>query len=238
MSPMFNGHTVALIIPALDEQETIAAVLEAVNTGIVDLRIVADNGSTDATAQRARDAGAIVVDEPRRGYGQACLSGIARARREGASLFVFIDGDGSDDPTEIESLLQHLFDAELEMVIGSRVLGAAEPGALTPVQRFGNALTCALVRWFWRVSYTDLGPFRAIRGAALDRLQMNDRDFGWTIEMQVKAAQRGLRVGELPVSYRCRRGGQSKVSGTLRGSVMAGQKILGTVFRAKLNEII
>ena len=232
---MYRGLRINVIIPALDEEETIAAVLGAIDDGIVDQVVVADNGSRDDTAARARAAGAMVVHEERRGYGSACLRAIATAPP--ADVIVFVDGDCSDDAAEIPLLLDALVDNEAEIAIGSRVLGEAEPGALTPVQIFGNALTCRLVRWLWGVDYTDLGPFRAIRQRTYDILEMMDPDFGWTIEMQVKAAQRGITVVEVPVSYRRRRGGRSKVSGTLAGSWGAGRRILGYVLAAKLAEL-
>jgi len=233
---MYQGQTVAVIIPALDEETTIVAVVEGLDRQVVDRVIVADNGSGDDTAARARAAGAEVVLEPRKGYGRACLRALGRA--SDVDLVVFIDGDGADDPAELTLLLERLLLDELDLVIGSRALGQSEHGALTPVQRFGNALSCALVRWLWGVRYTDLGPYRAIRRRALQRLQMTEPAHGWTIEMQVKAAQRGLRVGEVPVSYRARRGGRSKVSGTLLGSYRAGRRILGYVLGAKLSELM
>jgi glycosyltransferase involved in cell wall biosynthesis len=231
---VFEGQRVCLIIPALDEQDAIGEVVAAVDRELVDRLIVVDNGSTDQTAARARAAGAEVLVEPRRGYGSACLKGLAAATE--ADLFVFLDGDGSDDPTEIGALLAGLSESSADLVIGSRVLGRAESGALTPLQRFGNALTCNLVRLLWGVRYTDLGPFRAVRRQALERLAMRDPDFGWTIEMQVKAAQRGLRVVERPVACRVRRAGRSKVSGTVLGSWRAGRRILGYVVSAWWSE--
>jgi glycosyltransferase involved in cell wall biosynthesis len=230
---MFRGRTVTLIIPALDEEEALPALLGSV-PAIVDRIVVADNGSRDRTADVARAGGALVVREERRGYGSACLAALRVA--PDSDLFVFLDGDGSDDPREIPSLLLPLTDGNADLVIGSRVLGRPEPGALTPVQVFGNLLTCLLVRLFWRLRYTDLGPFRAITREALERLDMSDPDFGWTIEMQVKAAQKGLVVVELPVSRRTRRGGVSKVTGDLKASFLAGNRILGYVFSAKLEE--
>jgi glycosyltransferase involved in cell wall biosynthesis len=232
---MYRGSRIGLIIPALNEEEAIGPVLADVDRTLVDVIIVADNGSTDQTANRAREKSAMVVHEPRRGYGSACL----RALRDApdADVVVFMDGDGSDDPREIERLVQVLLDSDADLVIGSRVLGTAERGALTPVQRFGNSLTCTLVWLMWGVRYTDLGPFRAIRRTALDQLRMADPDFGWTIEMQVKAAQMGLRVVETPVSRRTRRAGKSKVSGSIVGSWRAGKRILGYVVHAKMQEL-
>lgn len=231
---MYSGRSVALVIPALDEEQAIGALLSRVDRTLVDRIVVADNGSKDATAQRAAEHGALVVREPRRGYGSACL----RALREtqDIDLIVFMDADGSDDPDQIEPLLARLLDTGSDLVIGSRVLGQADRGALTPIQRYGNALACSLVRWFWGVEYTDLGPFRAIRREALERLEMSDPDFGWTIEMQVKAAQRRLRTCELPVRCHVRAAGRSKVSGTVSGVVRAGSRILGYVFEARVRE--
>jgi len=190
--------------------------------------IVADNGSTDATAERARAAGATVVHAARRGYGSACLAGIAAL--PACELVVFLDADYSDHPDELPALLAPLLDGRAELVIGSRALGACEPGALLPQQRFGNWLATRLMRLLWRADVTDLGPFRAITRDALATLEMCDPDFGWTVEMQVKAVQRGLRVVEVPVSYR-RRVGVSKIAGTLDGTLRAGHKILFTIAR-------
>lgn len=232
---MHHDQQIAVIIPALDEEEAIGPVVGGIDRSIVDRVIVVDNGSSDLTARKAEDAGAEVLFEPRRGYGSACLTGIAAA--PDADVLVFLDGDGSDNPEEIPIMLEFLHRHEAELVIGSRVLGAAEPGALTPLQQFGNALTCTLVRLLWGARYTDLGPFRAVRRTALERLGMTDPDFGWTIEMQVKAAQQGLRVVEMPVDYRRRQAGRSKISGTLSGSYQAGKTILSYVFKAKLQEL-
>ena len=231
---MHEGKRIGVIIPALDEAVTIGPVVASIDCDLVDWVVVADNGSGDGTAEVARAAGAIVVHEPRRGYGSACL----RALREGppADIYVFLDGDGSDDSADIPLLVTTLHERQVDLVVGSRVLGQCDPGALTPVQRFGNWPTCRLVRWFWGVQYTDLGPLRAVRHEALARLDMADPDYGWTIEMQIKAAQLGLRVCEVPVRYRVRRGGNSKVSGTLLGSWHAGRRILATTFVAKLDE--
>lgn len=232
---MIAGRTVALVIPALDEEEALPAVLRRVDRGLVDRIVVCDNGSRDGTAEAARREGATVVFEPRRGYGSACLAAIGAAA--GAEVFLFMDGDGSDDPADARALLSTLIDRDLDLVVGSRVLGQAEPGALTPVQRFGNLLTTTLVRILFGVGYTDLGPHRAITREALARLEMADPDFGWTIEMQVKAAQQGMRIAEIPVRRGNRRAGKSKVSGDLKGSFLAGKRILGYVLAAKLREL-
>jgi len=221
--------TVDAVIPALDEERSLGAVLEALPKGLVRRVIVADNGSTDGTARVAREGGATVVFEPARGYGAACLRGLEALASDPPDVVLFLDADGSDDPSQAPLLLAPILGHTADLVVGSRVLGEAEPGALTPHARFGNWLATRLLRALYRARYTDLGPFRAIRYDALQRLEMKDRDFGWTVEMQVKAARRGLRHVEVPVRYR-RRVGRSKISGTVSGSVRAGLTILGTVF--------
>lgn len=217
---------IAVIIPALNEEESIGRVLEDIPDW-VDEVIVADNGCTDRTPEIARARGAVVVTEPRRGYGSACLAAM-RAMRE-PDIVVFLDGDYSDYPQEMNTLVDPILDGEVDLVVGSRVLGRRERGALTPQARFGNWLACALIRAFWGVCYTDLGPFRAIRTSTLLDLGMRDPDYGWTVEIQVRAAQQGARSMEVPVRYR-RRIGRSKVSGTVRGTIGAGTKILGVIF--------
>jgi glycosyltransferase involved in cell wall biosynthesis len=219
---------IRVVIPACNEEASIAKVLAAIPAGITEV-IVVDNGSTDQTAARARDAGATVVYEARRGYGSACLRGLAQIQ-SGTDIVVFLDGDYSDYPEELFSLVEPIQSEEADLVIGSRVLGRSEPGALMPVQRFGNALTTRLIEWIWHIPFTDLGPFRAIRYESLQKLQMRDPNFGWTVEMQIKAARLGLRCVEVPVSYR-RRIGVSKISGTVSGSIKAGIKILYLIFR-------
>lgn len=220
---------VSVIIPALNEELTIGRVIEAIPKDQVHEILVADNGSSDRTALVARQAGARVVSAPRRGYGSACLAGIAAM--DNPAVVVFLDGDFSDDPTDLPRLLAPIERGEAELVIGSRVLGNPEPGALQPQQRFGNALATRLIRLLFGARFTDLGPFRAITRQALERLEMGDPDYGWTVEMQVKAARLGVRFMEVPVHYRKRGGGKSKVSGTLWGSLSAGRKILLTIFR-------
>lgn len=186
-----------------------------------------DNGSTDGTARAAQEQGAQVISEPRRGYGYACLAGIA-SLPAAAEIVVFLDADYSDYPAELSHLVCVLVEGDADLVVGSRVLAERERGSLTPQQRFGNWLSTRLIRLLYGFSYTDLGPFRAIRVDALRRLNMRDCTYGWTVEMQVKALQQGMRVAEIPVRYR-KRIGKSKVSGTVSGSVKAGAKILWTI---------
>jgi glycosyltransferase involved in cell wall biosynthesis len=220
----------ALIIPALNEAQTIGDLLEQIPSGRFAQIIVVDNGSQDATASAARQAGAEVISEPRRGYGRACLAGLA-AIHPATSAVAFMDADLSDDPADLTRLVRRFEDDGLDLAIGSRVLGNSEPGSLTPLQRFGNWLTTSLIRWIWNVSFTDLGPLRIVACEALERLDLRDPDFGWNVEMQAKAARLRLRIAEVPVQYRKRRRGQSKISGTIAGSLRAGVKILWTVYR-------
>lgn len=216
------------VVPALDEAEAIGGVLDALPRNLLRRVVVCDNGSRDGTGRIARDRGAIVVREERRGYGSACLAALGAMRRDPPEAVLFLDADGSDDPRDAESLLGPIAEGRADLVIGSRVLGRREPGALTLQARFGNWLATGLIRRFYGVPWTDLGPFRAVRWSALERLAMRDPDFGWTVEMQVKAARAKLRSVEVPVSYR-RRIGRSKISGTLTGASRAGAKILGTI---------
>ncbi len=219
----------ALIIPALNEEACIADTLEELPAGMFRYVIVADNGSTDRTAELALAHGALVSFEPERGYGATCLAALAMLPAD-VEIVVFLQADGSEDATEAPRLLDPIRRNEADLVMGSRPLGDAEPGALLPHQRFGNWLACTLIRLVYRHSYTDLGPFRAIRRSSLDTLALRDRNYGWTIEMQIRALQRGLRVLEVPVSYRPRRAGENKVSGRLRSSLAAGWIILAKVF--------
>jgi glycosyltransferase involved in cell wall biosynthesis len=220
--------TVDAVIPALDEAEAIGDVLDALPRPPVRRVVVCDNGSRDRTAEVARAHGAEVVHEPRRGYGAACLRGIEALSADPPDVVLFLDADRSDDPTEARRVLEPILDGDADLVIGSRTLGSREPGAMAPQARFGNWLASLLLRTLYGVRTTDLGPFRAITYGGLLSLGMRDQDFGWTVEMQVKAARTGLRSEEVPVSYR-RRVGRSKISGTLSGTLHAGTKILGTI---------
>lgn len=221
---------ITVIIPALNEELAIGGVVARI-PDFVSRIIVADNGSTDATAARAREAGAEVVYAADAGYGRACLAGVAAAGK--CDVLVFLDGDGSDMPEQMERLVAPILSGEIDMVIGSRALGRAQKGSLTFPQRFGNRLACALMQLFWQAKYTDLGPFRAIRKSAYDRLNMTAPTFGWTVEMQVRALKQKLAVADVPVDY-ARRIGVSKISGTVRGVVLAGAYILGTIFAERL----
>jgi glycosyltransferase involved in cell wall biosynthesis len=225
----------AVVIPVFNERDSLPLVVAAIPDGVVDEIVVVDNGSTDGTADIARELRVGVpiriVREERRGYGRACLAGVAALAESRPDVLVFLDGDYSDHPEEMPLLLSAL-DAGADLVIGSRTRGRRELGALLPQARFGNALACTLIRWVHGHRFTDLGPFRAVRREAYERLGMADTTFGWTCEMQVKALLRGLRIAEVPVSYR-RRVGVSKITGTLTGTLGAGWKILMTVFRAR-----
>jgi glycosyltransferase involved in cell wall biosynthesis len=218
---------IAVVIPALDEELAIGRVVADIPDW-VDRIVVVDNGSKDCTAEVAAAAGAHVIAEAEPGYGAACLAGIAAVPE--ADVVVFMDGDYSDHGSEMGGLVDPIVLGDVDLVIGSRVLGQREAGSLTPQQRFGNWLATTLIRLLWGMPYTDLGPYRAISTTALRRLGMADRNYGWTVEMQVKAAENGLRVREVPASYR-RRIGVSKVSGTIKGAIGAGVKILFVIGR-------
>lgn len=228
-NPSASRSKAVVVIPAYNEEDSIGRVVGEISKDWVEEIIVVDNGSSDSTARVAAKNGAKVVSESRRGYGSACLAGISQLP-EGTDLVVFMDGDYSDYPDEIRNLMSAQSHHRADLVVGSRVLGQREPGSLTVQQRFGNWLSTRLIKWLYGHSYTDLGPFRVIRRGALERLRMQDRTYGWTVEMQVKALQHGLKVIEVPVSYR-KRIGKSKVSGTLSGSVRAGLKILWVIGR-------
>ncbi len=226
--------TLDVIIPALNEEQSIGLVLKCLPAHLIRRIYVCDNGSTDQTATIATQCGATVIKEPKKGYGAACLKGLATIQlAENApppDLIAFLDGDFSDDPAQLPLLLDCLVQNNLDLVLGSRVLGNPEPGSLTLVQRFGNALSTWLIKYLYGYSFTDLGPFRVIRYTALMQLGMQDCNYGWTVEMQVKASKAKLNMMEVPVHYK-KRIGKSKVSGTLRGIFGAGLKILFTIFK-------
>lgn len=233
---MIEGLRVVVVIPALDEEQSLPLVLAAIPPG-VEAVVVCDNGSRDRTAEVARAGGALVVHEPRRGYGSACLRALqaVRERPEGPPDAVcFLDADFSDYPEELPRLIEPLAAGEADLVLGSRMLLPESRAALLPQARFGNWLATWLIRRLWGVRFTDLGPFRAIRWDALEAVGMRDPDFGWTVELQIKAARRGLRALEVPVRYR-RRVGVSKITGTLKGTFAAGTKILTTIGRHGLD---
>lgn len=229
--------TLDVLIPARDEAGSLPLVLADLpregDGWWVRRVVVVDNGSRDRTAAVARSLGAEVVPEPVAGYGRACLAGLAHLRRSPPEAVVFLDADHSDDPRDLPRVVAPLVAHEAELVIGSRVLGKRERGSFTPVQAIGNRLAPALIRMLWGVQVTDLGPFRSVRWAALERLGMRDTDYGWTVEMQARAARDGLAMVEVPVRYRRRRQGRSKISGTVTGTLRAGAKILSTVARVR-----
>lgn len=236
ISKTFSYPLVDVLIPAYNEGQSISKVIQALRLQDVREIIVCNNGSTDNTALMAQDAGATVIHSHQLGYGHACLSGIAYLRSKPITqqpdIVVFIDGDFSDYPEELPLLIEPIIRHDFDLVIGSRITGNAQHGSLTPQQIFGNRLATLLIRWLYGYHFTDLGPFRAIRWHALLRLDMQDKTYGWTVEMQVKAAKQKLRCTEVPVSYR-KRIGQSKVSGTVKGVIGAGHKILWTIFKLR-----
>ncbi|MEM8627674.1 MAG: glycosyltransferase family 2 protein [Pseudomonadota bacterium] len=229
---MLQTKSIGVVIPALNEAGSIARVIADL-PDYIDTIVVADNGSTDDTARIAAEAGAHVARAKRRGYGSACLAGLAAL--PAVDIVVFIDGDYSDYPQQADRLLAPLLAGSADLVIGSRTLGNAAAGSLSVPQVFGNWLATRLIRLIWGVAYTDLGPFRAICANALTALEMRDPDFGWTVEMQIKAARLGLRHVEVPVDYR-QRIGTSKISGSLIGSARAGFKILGWIGAVALHD--
>ncbi|MCB0656927.1 MAG: glycosyltransferase family 2 protein [Saprospiraceae bacterium] len=223
-----------VIIPAYNEEASIGLVLQDMPYDMVREVIVCNNASTDRTAEVAQGGGATVLTEYRKGYGSACLKGIAylkaKAVADQPDIVVFLDADYSDHPEEMPSLVAPIRQGDMDLVIGSRALGNLEPGSMQPQQIFGNWLATTLIKMIYGYRFTDLGPFRAIRWDKLLELEMADPDFGWTVEMQVKAAKHRLKCSEVPVSYR-RRVGISKVSGTVKGTILAGHKILWTIFK-------
>jgi glycosyltransferase involved in cell wall biosynthesis len=219
---------IVTIIPTLDEEAAIDGVVRAVSRELVHEVIVVDNGSRDGTAAVAQAAGATVIQEPRRGYGSACLAGARTARQ--ADILVFLDGDGSDDPAELPRVLHPLLHGQADLVLGSRTLGQDDHSGLTPQQRLGNFVVTSLVRLLYGVALTDIGPFRAITQSAFQALGMEHQTYGWPVEMVVKAAKKGYRIVEVPVSCH-KRIGRSKVAGTVTGSLLAGYHLLRTTLR-------
>ena len=228
-----QAHFISVVIPALNEEEPIADVVRGcLATGIPSEVIVVDNGSTDRTAERAREARARVVDAPR-GYGRACAAGVDTVSLQ-CDVIVFLDGDGSDCPELMDQLVRPITDGTHDFVIGSRTRGQREAGSMNTQQVFAGYLAGWLIRPLYGVKYTDMCPFRAIRRDALARLGMKEQTYGWNLEMQMRAARSGLRILEVPVNHRCRAGGESKVSGTLRGTFVAGTRIFATLLRVAI----
>lgn len=223
---------VIVIIPAFNEELAIQKVLADLPADILSRIIVVNNNSTDKTAAMATLGGALVVDEPRQGYGYACLRGITYIAETGLlpDIIVFLDADYSDHPEELPLLIRPIIENNADLVIGSRALGKRENGSMTVPQLFGNWLATRMIRVFYQVRYTDLGPFRAIRWESLQQMNMSDKTYGWTVEMQLKAAKNKLKILEIPVNYRARIG-YSKISGTIKGTVLAGYKIITTIFK-------
>jgi len=219
---------ISVIIPAFNEEDSIGLVLDALPQNLIHEVIVVDNNSTDNTARSASEKGARVVAEQRRGYGSACLKGISVL--DNPDIVVFLDGDFSDYPEELVKLVAPIESGEMDFVLGSRMILPESRSALLPQSRYGNQFAVFLMRLFFRHQYTDLGPFRAIRYESLQAIAMQDTNFGWTVEMQIKAVKKGLRILEIPVKYR-ERVGVSKITGTFSGTIKAGTKIIYTIFK-------
>jgi len=225
---MIDDKTIVVIIPAYNEEESLPKVLADI-PDFVDEVIVANNGSTDGTVKVAKKVGATVVNENERGYGAACLKAIENIQSKNFFVVVFLDGDFSDFPEEMNRVVAPIIKDDFDLVIGSRIIGERELGAMLPQAVFGNWLASFLIKLFWNYKYTDLGPYRAIKYSSLLKLNMQDRNFGWTVEMQIKAAKQKLKTTEVPVSYR-KRIGKSKVTGTIKGTAKASVKILYLIF--------
>jgi len=223
---------IIVIIPALNEADSIAKVLADIPKSLVTEVVVVNNNSSDSTAEKAINSGATVLDEPRQGYGFACRKGVEylTSKSNKPDIVVFMDADYADYPGEIANLIKPIIEQNYDMVIGSRTLGRREKGAMSLQQVFGNWLATIFIRLLYRVKFTDLGPFRAIKFDKLTGLDMRDKTYGWPIEMQLKAVKQGLCICEIPVSYRARIG-RSKISGTVSGSIVAGYKIITTIFK-------
>jgi glycosyltransferase involved in cell wall biosynthesis len=223
---------VDVIIPAYNEEDSIAKVIGDIDKKLVRQVIVVDNNSTDRTGKNAQVAGAVVLQETRQGYGAACLKGMEYIKSADSppDIIVFLDADYSDYPQEMQQLIEPIIHQDVDLVIGSRALGNREQGSMTPQQIFGNWLASGLLRMIYGIRFTDLGPFRAVKWRKLLEMNMADQNYGWTVEMQLKAAKQKLRCTEVPVSYR-RRIGVSKISGTVKGTIMAGYKIITTIFK-------
>ena len=223
---------IRVIIPAFNEQNAVGLVIDEIPKDWVTEIIVVDNGSTDDTFEQAKSRGATTLKEPTRGYGNACLKGMSHIASSPSKpdIVVFLDGDHSDYPEQLVDLVKPINEEQFDMVIGSRALGQKEKGSMTPQQIFGNWLATTLIKVFYGKKYTDLGPFRAIRYESLLKISMKDRTYGWTVEMQLKAAKLNLRTKDIPVDYR-QRIGVSKVSGTIKGTIGAGYKIIYTIFK-------
>jgi glycosyltransferase involved in cell wall biosynthesis len=233
--PTLEMAFISIVIPALNEQEVIARTIAAIPRELVSEIIVVDNGSTDRTAEEARRAGARVVSEPVRGYGRACRRGVDSVSKD-CDIIVQMDADLSDDPGEMSLLLGPLIEQGYDLVLGSRLMGKREDKSMTAAQVFGSRLASFMIGLFYGVHYTDMGPFRAIKRAALERLDLREQTYGWSIEMQTKAAARNLRIKEVAVSWRNRAAGESKVAGTITGSIRAGFRIVWTILRVAVTE--
>lgn len=223
--------SINVIIPAYNEEESIGKVIAEIPNSVSEV-VVVNNNSSDNTAKNAEKAGATVVNEPRPGYGRACLAGLHYIEKQSKKpdIIVFLDGDYSDYPEELDKIVAPILNENMDFVIGARTKKLREPGSMTPQQVFGNRLATFLMRLFFRANFTDLGPFRAIKYECLKELQMQDQTYGWTVEMQLKAIRKKLAYKEVPVRYK-RRIGVSKVSGTVKGTIFAGIKILGWIFK-------